>query len=156
MTELATQAGCYAFLDGSKLENNIGKISWCNLARNGSENLGGNISPSSDSGLGSEEEEQSALYENIPPIQSSSTKTLSELTKTLTIKCDNKIGEDKIVDSCQDSDDSDCSVNLSLLLTTQNPARIDVRTLRKNKVSGWQGWCQQLSKYWEINKQYTQ
>ena len=81
------------------------------------------------------------------------TKTLSELTKTLTIKCDTEIGEDKIAYSCQDSDDSDCSVNLSLLLTTQNPARIDVRTLRKNKVSGWQGWCQQLSKYWEINKQ---
>ena len=85
MTELATQAGCYAFLDGSKVENNVGKISWCNLARSGSDNLGGNISPSSDSGLGSEEEEQSALYENIPPIQSSSTRTLSELTKTLTM-----------------------------------------------------------------------
>ena len=138
MTELATQPGCYAFLDGRKLENNVGKISWSNLARNGSDNLGGNISPSSDSGLGSEEEEQSALYENIPALQSSSTKTLSELTKTLTIKCDNdnEIGEDKIAYSCQDSDDSDCSVNLSLLLTTQNPARIDVRTLRKNKVSG--------------------
>ena len=45
------------------------------------------------------------------------------------------MGGDKIAYSCQDSDDSDCSVNLSLLLTTQNPARIDVRTLRKNKVS---------------------
>ena len=54
MTELATQAGCYAFLDGSKVENNVGKISWTNLARNGSDNLGGNISPSSDSGLGSD------------------------------------------------------------------------------------------------------
>ena len=130
MTEIATQGGCYAFLDGSKVENNVEKISWSNL--------GGNISPSSDSGLGSEEEEQSALYENIPALQSSSNKTLSELTKTLTIKCNNnnEIGEDKIAYSCQDSDDSDCSsVNLSLLLTTQNPTRIDVRTLRKNKVS---------------------
>ena len=133
MTELATQAGCYAFLDGSKVENNVGKISWSNLARNGADNLGGNISPSSDSGLGSEEEEQSALYENIPAVQSGSTKTLSELTKTLTIKCDT---EDKIAYTCQDSDDSDSSVSLSLLLTTQNPSRIDVRTLRKNKVSG--------------------
>ena len=136
MTELATQAGCYAFLDGSKVENNVGKISWSNLARNGADNLGGNISPSSDSGLGSEEEEQSALYENIPALQSSSSKTLSELTKTLTIKCDTEIGEDKIAYTCQDSDDSDSSVSLSLLLTTQNPRRIDVRTLRKNKVSG--------------------
>ena len=156
MTELATQARCYAFLDGSKVENNVGKISWTNLARNGSDNLGGNISPSSDSGLGSEEEEQSALYENIPALQSSSSKTLSELTKTLTIKCDTEIVEDKIAYTCQDSDDSDSSVSLSLLLTTQNPSRIDVRTLRKNKVSGRQGECQQLSKYWEINKQYTQ
>ena len=127
MTEIATQGGCYAFLDGSKVENNVEKISWSNL--------GGNISPSSDSGLGSEEEEQSALYENIPALQSSSTKTLSELTKTLTIKCDNEMGEEKIADTCQDSDDSDYSGNLSLLLTTQNPARIDVRTLRQNKVS---------------------
>ena len=128
MTEIATQGGCYAFLDGSKVENNVEKISWSNL--------GGNISPSSDSGLGSEEEEQSALYENLPALQSCNTKTLSELTKTLTIKCDTEIGEEKIAYSCQDSDDSDCSsVNLSLLLTTQNPTRIDVRTLRKNKVS---------------------
>ena len=78
MTDIATPSGCYAFLDGSKFED-TGKISW---SRNGADILGGNISPSSDSGLGSEGEEQSTIYENIETINSD--KTLSEISNTLT------------------------------------------------------------------------
>ena len=123
MTNIATPAGCYAFLDVAKTEETE-KISWCLLARN--------ISPSSDSGLGSEEEEQSAVYENVE-----SNKTLSELTQELTINCDNDAAQE--AGGYRWRGPGEFREDLSLLLTTQNPDRIDVKTLKRNKVSAISG-----------------
>ena len=108
-----------------------------------------NISPSSDSGLGSEDEQVSPIYENITfhhPLD----KSLLEITKQLSIDCLPSAGETtfaKKINGQQvtaqfdlnnnesSSDDlSDPGDNLSLLLTSQNPDRIDVRSLRRNKV----------------------
>ena len=143
MTDIVTPPGCYAFLDGGKFEANE-KIGWSNLARNNSDSFGGNISPSSDSGLGSEEEEQSTVYENIQAIQSHS-KSLSDLTQALTINCDTGITVYKWRGADEYTDDQDGG-DLSLLLTTQNPARIDVKTLKKNKVKSHQ-WPLPVSYY---------
>ena len=108
-----------------------------------------NISPSSDSGLGSEDEQVSPIYENITfhhPLD----KSLLEITKQLSIDCLPSVGETTFAKKIKglevtaqfdlnnnesSSDDlSDPGDNLSLLLTSQNPDRIDVRSLRRNKV----------------------
>jgi len=111
----------------------------------------GSVSPSSDSGLGSEDENPAHIYGNISPLKIPDKRTLDELTKSLTIDCSSH-------DSCEtttvakqirknakiDSNNNivNCSTfqpeegeSLSLLLTSQNPSRIDVMTIRRNKVS---------------------
>ena len=108
-----------------------------------------NISPSSDSGLGSEDEQVSPIYENITfhhPLD----KSLLEITKQLSIDCLPSVGETIVAkkiksqevtaqfdlnnNESSSDDPSDPGDNLSLLLTSQNPDRIDVRSLRRNKV----------------------
>ena len=72
----------------------------------------GNVSPSSDSGLGSEDEQLSGVsaeYEQLA----------ADLSRALA--ADSEGGEQG-------------GESLSLLLTSANPARIDVRTLRRSKV----------------------
>ena len=72
----------------------------------------GNVSPSSDSGLGSEDEQLSGVsaeYEQLA----------ADLSRALA--ADSAGGEQG-------------GESLSLLLTSANPARIDVRTLRRSKV----------------------
>ena len=74
----------------------------------------GNVSPSSDSGLGSEDEQLSGVsaeYEQLA----------ADLSRALAADADNEGGEQG-------------GESLSLLLTSANPARIDVRTLRRSKV----------------------
>ena len=109
-----------------------------------------NISPSSDSGLGSEDEQVSPIYENITfhhPLD----KSLLEITKQLSIDCLPSVGETTVAnkiksqevtaqfdlnnnESSSDDLSEELGDNLSLLLTSQNPDRIDVRSLRRNKV----------------------
>lgn len=104
----------------------------------------GNISPSSDSGLGSEDEQLSHLFENLGEQAEAATggvRTLYELTRALTIDTGlttpgeiTHIGD--ISHHRQDSScESESSESLSLLLTSQNPSRIDVKTLKRSKVS---------------------
>ena len=100
----------------------------------------GNVSPSSDSGLGSEDEQLSHVFENL----GKNLGGLYELTRALTIDTDVLTTEEEIRDiGCdispqrQDSSgsESESSESLSLLLTSQNPSRIDVKTLKRSKVS---------------------
>ena len=100
----------------------------------------GNVSPSSDSGLGSEDEQLSHVFENL----GKNLGGLYELTRALTIDTDVLTTEEEIRDiggdispERQDSSgsESESSESLSLLLTSQNPSRIDVKTLKRSKVS---------------------
>ena len=78
----------------------------------------GNVSPSSDSGLGSEDEQLSGVsaeYEQLA----------ADLSRALA--ADSEGGEQG-------------GESLSLMLTSANPARIDVRTLRRSKVRLGRGW----------------
>ena len=103
----------------------------------------GNISPSSDSGLGSEDEQLSHVFENLGEAEAEAggVRTLYELTRALTIDTGlttpgeiTHIGD--IRHQRQDSScESESSESLSLLLTSQNPSRIDVKTLKRSKVS---------------------
>ena len=101
----------------------------------------GNISPSSDSGLGSEDEQLSHVFENLGEAEAGGVRTLYELTRALTIDTGlttpgeiTHIGD--IRHQRQDSScESEASESLSLLLTSQNPSRIDVKTLKRSKVS---------------------
>ena len=101
----------------------------------------GNISPSSDSGLGSEDEQLSHVFENLGEAEAGGVRTLYELTRALTIDTGlttpgeiTHIGD--IRHQRQDSScESESSESLSLLLTSQNPSRIDVKTLKRSKVS---------------------
>ena len=103
----------------------------------------GNISPSSDSGLGSEDEQLSQLFENLGEAETAAggVRTLFELTRALTIDTGlTTPGEiTHIGDISHERQDSSCesesSESLSLLLTSQNPSRIDVKTLKRSKVS---------------------
>ena len=119
-------------------------------------NMDGNISPSSDSGLGSEDEQVSPLYENIIPCQQEQQQSLTQLSKQLSIDCHEvakttfaaqtrdhrpllqKFPAFDINNNNETSFHADSAVNdgehLSMLLTSQNPDRIDVRSLRRNKV----------------------
>ena len=123
--------------------------------------LDGNVTPSSDSGLGSEDEQLSNIYENIIALDDSDVRSLYDLTKVLSIDCSGE-GDDNYdkatqekeirdgllhqIDSDTDSNNNivdsstfmthhseECE-NLSLLLTSQNPTRIDVKTLKRSKV----------------------
>ena len=95
----------------------------------------GNVSPSSDSGLGSEDEQLSHVFENL----GRNLGGLYELTRALTIDTDVMTTAEEIRDISpkrQDSSsESESSESLSLLLTSQNPSRIDVKTLKRSKVS---------------------
>ena len=100
----------------------------------------GNVSPSSDSGLGSEDEQLSHVFENL----GRNLGGLYELTRALTIDTDVMTTAEEIRDISGDisperQDSSSCesesSESLSLLLTSQNPSRIDVKTLKRSKVS---------------------
>ena len=100
----------------------------------------GNVSPSSDSGLGSEDEQLSHVFENL----GRNLGGLYELTRALTIDTDVMTTAEEIRDiggdiSPERQDSSSCesesSESLSLLLTSQNPSRIDVKTLKRSKVS---------------------
>ena len=102
----------------------------------------GNVSPSSDSGLGSEDEQLSHLFENLGEVEAGGLRPLYELTRALTI--DTEVTTPEIRDigdtSPERQDSSSCESesseeNLSLLLTSQNPSRIDVKTLKRSKVS---------------------
>ena len=103
----------------------------------------GNISPSSDSGLGSEDEQLSHVFGNLGEAEAAAggVRTLYELTRALTIDTGlttpgeiTHIGD--ISHQGQDSScESEASESLSLLLTSQNPSRIDVKTLKRSKVS---------------------
>ena len=106
----------------------------------------GNISPSSDSGLGSEDEQLSHVFGNLGEAEAAAggVRTLYELTRALTIDTGltapgeiTHIGD--ISDISHQGQDSSCeseaSESLSLLLTSQNPSRIDVKTLKRSKVS---------------------
>ena len=123
--------------------------------------LDGNVTPSSDSGLGSEDEQLSNIYENIIALDDSDVRSLFDLTKVLSIDCSGEGDDnyDKVthekeirdgllhqIDSDTDSNNNivdsstfmtphseECE-NLSLLLTSQNPTRIDVKTLKRSKV----------------------
>ena len=101
----------------------------------------GNVSPSSDSGLGSEDEQLSHLFENLGDVEAGGLRPLYELTRVLTI--DTEVTTPEIRDigdtSPERQDSSSCESesseeNLSLLLTSQNPSRIDVKTLKRSKV----------------------
>ena len=100
----------------------------------------GNVSPSSDSGLGSEDEQLSHVFESL----GKNLGGLYELTRALTIDTDVLTTAEEIRDiggdispERQDSSgsESESSESLSLLLTSQNPSRIDVKTLKRSKVS---------------------
>ena len=100
----------------------------------------GNVSPSSDSGLGSEDEQLSHVFESL----GKNLGGLYELTRALTIDTDVMTTAEEIRDiggdispERQDSSgsESESSESLSLLLTSQNPSRIDVKTLKRSKVS---------------------
>merc|ERR1719411_466375 len=100
----------------------------------------GNVSPSSDSGLGSEDEQLSHVFENL----GRNLGGLYELTRALTIDTDVMTTAEEIRDIGGDisperqessSCESESSESLSLLLTSQNPSRIDVKTLKRSKVS---------------------
>ena len=103
----------------------------------------GNVSPSSDSGLGSEDEQLSHLFENLGDVEAGGLRPLYGLTRVLTI--DTEVTTPEIRDigdtSPERQDSSSCESessseeNLSLLLTSQNPSRIDVKTLKRSKVS---------------------
>ena len=100
----------------------------------------GNVSPSSDSGLGSEDEQLSHMFENLGEVEAGGLRPLYELTRALTIDTELTTPEIRdIGDTSPDRQDSSCesesSENLSLLLTSQNPSRIDVKTLKRSKVS---------------------
>ena len=100
----------------------------------------GNVSPSSDSGLGSEDEQLSHMFENLGEVEAGGLRPMYELTRALTIDTELTIPEIRdIGDNSPDRQDSSCesesSENLSLLLTSQNPSRIDVKTLKRSKVS---------------------
>ena len=103
----------------------------------------GNISPSSDSGLGSEDEQLSHVFGNLGEMEAASggVRTLYELTRALTIDTGLTAPEEithigDISHQGQDSSsESEASESLSLLLTSQNPSRIDVKTLKRSKVS---------------------
>ena len=119
-------------------------------------NMDGNISPSSDSGLGSEDEQVSPLYENIRPCHQDPHQSLTKLSKQLSIDChevakttfaaqtrdhrplqqkspafDNNNNNETSFYADSEANDGE---HLSMLLTSQNPDRIDVRSLRRNKV----------------------
>ena len=100
----------------------------------------GNVSPSSDSGLGSEDEQLSHMFENLGEVEAGGLRPMYELTRALTT--DTELTTPEIRDiggTSPDRQDSSCesesSENLSLLLTSQNPSRIDVKTLKRSKVS---------------------
>ena len=78
----------------------------------------GNVSPSSDSGLGSEDEQLSGVSAEYEQLAADLSRALAE---------DSEGGEQG-------------GESLSLLLTSANPARIDVRTLRRSKVRLGRGW----------------
>ena len=109
-----------------------------------------NPNNNSDSGLGSEDEHPAHIYGNISPLKIPDKRSLDELTKSLTIDCSSH-------DSCETTtvakqirksseiDNNNNIVNcssfepeggeiLSLLLTSQNPSRLDVMTIKRNKV----------------------
>ena len=111
----------------------------------------GNLSPSSDSGLGSEDEQLFHVFANLGEDEDGELRTLSELTgamartteltgaMTLTselttaeeIRDTSDISSERQDSSCEESS----SESLSLTLTSQNPSRIDVKTLYRSKVS---------------------
>lgn len=76
----------------------------------------GTVSPSSDSGLGSEDEQLSGVSAEYEQLAADLTRALATETA----------GGEQGGDQGGES--------LSLLLTSANPARIDVRTLRRSKV----------------------
>ena len=101
----------------------------------------GNVSPSSDSGLGSEDEQLSHLFENLGEVEAGGLRPLYELTRALTIDTEVTTPEIRDIGDTERQDISSCESessseeNLSLLLTSQNPSRIDVKTLKRSKVS---------------------
>ena len=86
----------------------------------------GNVSPSSDSGLGSEDEQLSGVSAEYEQLAADLSRALAE-------------------DAADSEGGEQGGESLSLLLTSANPARIDVRTLRRSKVRlgrgrGGAGW----------------
>ena len=116
----------------------------------------GNVTPSSDSSLGSEDEQLSNIYENIVgALNDSDVRSLYDLTKVLSIDCHGggdysyEVTHEKEISQRHSDKDSNNNIaddstfmthqseeceNLGSLLTSQNPNRIDVKTLKRSKV----------------------
>ena len=107
--------------------------------------MDGNVSPSSDSGLGSEDEQLSHVYENlrVAEAEAGGVRTLYDLTQALTIDTELTTVTTPEIRGVSDTSlrrqgsscEREAGENLSLLLTSQNPSRIDVMSLKRSKVS---------------------